>query len=78
MGYGKGTVQGKEIALIMCKCGRAKCTGYYLLHYKELNRVEEIKEKELKENPNCIFDLIDSPSSGETPGTFKELHVLNR
>lgn len=62
----------------MCKCGRAKCTGYYLLHRLELYKIDEIKEKELKENPNCIFDLIDSPSSGETPGTFKELHILNR
>lgn len=63
----------------MCKCGRDKCTGYYLLHVKELNEstLEEIKKKELKENPNYVFDLIDSPSSGETPGTFKELHVLN-
>lgn len=40
--------------------------------------MDVIKEKELKENPNCIFDHIDSSSSGETPGTFKELHVLNR
>lgn len=65
----------------MCRCGRcgrANCTGYYLLHKAELCKIDEIKEKELKENPNCIFDLIDSPSSGETPGTFKELHVLNK
>lgn len=65
----------------MCRCGRcgrANCTGYYLLHRAELCKIDEIKEKELKENPNCIFDLIDSPSSGETPGTFKELHVLNK
>lgn len=65
----------------MCRCGRcgrANRTGYYLLHKAELCKINEIKEKELKENPNCIFDLIDSPSSGETPGTFKELHVLNK
>lgn len=65
----------------MCRCGRcgrANCMGYYLLHKAELCKIDEIKEKELKENPNCIFDLIDSPSSGETPGTFKELHVLNK
>lgn len=65
----------------MCRCGRcgrANCTGYYLLHKAELCKIDEIKEKELEENPNCIFDLIDSPSSGETPGTFKELHVLNK
>lgn len=65
----------------MCRCGRcgrANCTGYYLLHKAELCKINEIKEKELKENPDCIFDLIDSPSSGETPGTFKELHVLNK
>ena len=31
-----------------CKCGRAECTGYYLLHKAELYKIDEIKEKDLK------------------------------
>lgn len=62
----------------MCKCGNARCTGYYLLHPKECTKevLNRIKTKERLENPNCKFILIDSPSSGEMYITFKELHVL--
>lgn len=62
----------------MCKiCGNDKCCGKYLLHPKELNMIHQIKEKELYENPNRTFILIDSPSSGEIFTKFKELHVID-
>ena len=60
----------------MCKCGRANCTGYYLLHPKEMSKVSKLKEKELSLNNRCTFDLRVSPSSGEIFTTFYELHVL--
>lgn len=62
----------------MCKiCGNDKCSGKYLLHPKELKEIPKIKEKELAENPNRTFLLIDSPSSGEIFTRFKELHVID-
>lgn len=53
-----------------------KCSGKYLLHPKELYKISEIKAKELTENPNRTFILIDSPGSGEIFTKFKELHVI--
>lgn len=61
-----------------CKCGNAKCKGFYLLHYKELHKVEDLKRKVLVEDCNCTFNLIDSPSSGEIYVKFKELHVISK
>ncbi len=60
----------------LCKCGNAKCTGFYLLHPKELEKIPDIKETELANDPECTFNLIDSPSSGEIYVKFKELHVI--
>lgn len=61
----------------MCKkCGHDNCIGFYLLHPMEFKDIGKIRKKELAENPNRTFDLIDSPSSGETFVKFKELHVL--
>lgn len=60
-----------------CKtCGRYNCTGFYLLHEKELDKVDEIKQKELSENANVQFDMMLSQSSGEIFTQFYELHVL--
>ena len=62
----------------MCSiCGNDKCSGKYLLHPKELSKILEIKRKELAENPNRTFKLVDSPSSGEIFTKFKELHVID-
>lgn len=62
----------------MCKiCGNDKCSGKYLLHPKELKEIPKIKEKELEQNPNRTFILVDSPSSGEIFTRFKELHVID-
>lgn len=62
----------------MCKiCGNDKCIGKYLLHPKELREIPKIKEKELIQNPNKTFILVDSPSSGEMFTRFKELHVID-
>lgn len=62
----------------MCNiCKNDKCSGKYLLHPKELFMINEIKERELKENPNRSFILVDSPSSGEIFTKFKELHVID-
>lgn len=56
----------------MCNiCGNDKCSGKYLLHPKEIFMINEIKERELKENPNRSFILVDSPSSGEIFTKFK-------
>lgn len=63
--------------VIMCKCGDPRCIGFYLLHPKEMGEIGNIKSKELKENPNCTFKLIDSPPSGEIYTKFMELHVLS-
>ena len=27
-----------------CKCGRKECTGYYLLHPKEMDKIFKIKK----------------------------------
>lgn len=62
----------------MCKiCGNDKCSGKYLLHPKELKEIPKIKEKELEQNPNRTFILVDSPGSGEIFTRFKELHVID-
>lgn len=62
----------------MCSiCKNDKCSGKYLLHPKELCKIPEIKAKELAENPNRSFILVDSPSSGEMFIRFKELHVID-
>lgn len=60
----------------MCKCGNEKCKGFYLLHPKEMIAVQKLKETELIADPDCTFDLRDSPSSGEVFTKFRELHVL--
>ena len=61
----------------MCKiCGNDKCIGKILLHPYELIHIPEIKARELAENPNRDFILVDSPSSGEVYTKFKELHVI--
>ena len=62
----------------MCtKCKDDRCSGMYLLHSKELSNRFKIIKKELKENPNRKFILINSPSSGEVFTKFYELHVLD-
>lgn len=61
----------------MCKiCRNDNCIGKYLLHPKELCEIPKIKQKELEENPNRTFIMVDSPSSGEVFTKFKELHVI--
>ena len=60
----------------MCKCGDKDCTGFYLLHPAEMVDLPRLKEKELKENPSCTFNLVDSDSSGEIFTKFRELHVI--
>ena len=62
----------------VCKCGRKECTGFYLLRPKEMDKIFEIKKKEVEAHKNnrLEFDLVDSPSSGEIYTRFKELHVL--
>lgn len=63
----------------MCmKCGNDNCIGSYLLHPVEVKEVPRLKEKELKEDPDTTFLLIDSPSSGEMFVKFKELHVISK
>lgn len=59
----------------MCKCGNRNCKGFILLHQKELKKIDEIKKRELEEDPDCRFELMDSPSSGEIFTKFYELHV---
>ena len=62
----------------MCKkCGDDRCSGMYLLHSKELSNRFGIIKKELTENSNRKFILINSPSSGEIFTRFYELHVLD-
>lgn len=62
----------------MCtKCKDERCSGMYLLHSKELSDRYEIIKKELAENKNKRFILINSPSSGEIFNKFYELHVLD-
>lgn len=61
----------------MCKnCKSDSCIGFYLLHPTEFHKVNTLKDKHLKENPKAEFELIVSPSSGETFTQFKELHVI--
>ena len=60
----------------MCKCGNNRCTGYYLLHPKEMNCIPEIKKKELEKNTDYTFKLIESP--GNLYVKFMELHVLEK
>lgn len=61
-----------------CKCGRKECTGYYLLHPKEMDKIFKIKKDEVEAHKNCRVDFVldNSPSSGEINTRFKELHVL--
>lgn len=62
----------------MCtKCKDDRCSGMYLLHSKELSNRFGIIKKELTENSNKKFILINSPSSGELFTRFYELHVLD-
>ena len=62
----------------MCtKCKDDRCSGMYLLHSKELSNRFRIIKKELTENTNRKFILINSPSSGEIFTKFYELHVLD-
>lgn len=61
----------------MCKCGNEKCTGFILLHEKELSELEEIKRIQCNECGDVRFELKDSPSSGEIFTKFYELHVIN-
>lgn len=66
-------------ATCKCKCGRKECTGFYLLHTKEMDKIFRIKKEEVEAHKNnrLEFDLMDSPSSGEIYTRFKELHVLS-
>jgi len=58
-----------------CKnCKQEKCIGFYLLHPSELHKIETLKKKHSNES----FQLINSPSSGETFVQFKELHVIEK
>jgi hypothetical protein len=62
----------------MCKkCNDDRCIGMYLLHQKELCDRYKLMKKELLENKNRSFILINSPSSGEIFTKFYELHVLD-
>lgn len=62
-----------------CKrCEFEGCIGYYLLHPAEFGKIEGLKQKQLEEDPNTTFELILSPSSGETFGRFKELHIIQK
>lgn len=62
----------------MCtKCKDDRCGGIYLFHSKELSDRFKIIKKELTENPNRKFILINSPSSGEIFTKFYELHALD-
>lgn len=63
---------------MICKCGNTKCKGYYLLHSKDLNSFSDLKQKELNIDPECTFETLTSPSSGEIFNTFKELHVRSK
>ncbi|GEM_PF-4398490 len=61
----------------MCKnCKIDKSIGFYLLHPAEFHKIDSLKDKHLKDNPSSKFELIVSPSSGETFTRFKELHVI--
>lgn len=63
----------------MCKkCKSDDCIGFYLLHPKEFHKIQSLKDKHLNENPDSEFELITSPSSGETILQFKELHVIEK
>ena len=61
----------------MCKvCNDDRCKGFYLYHPKEVvNRYKHIKQ-ELQKNENKMFILIKSPSGGDYPSRFSELHVI--
>lgn len=59
-----------------CKrCGDPRCTGYYLLHPRELYAVEYIKQKNIEACKGRTFKLITSkPDVLYTK--FRELHVI--
>lgn len=65
---------------ICVKCGSKNCIGFVLFHPKELNRVEKVKQRELKKNSNAKFKLIRSTDrNGNFDGCFTkfmELHVI--
>ena len=56
--------------LNICKCGNEKCFGFLLLHEKELEKIEQIKEIMCKEHGHVNFNLEKSPSSGEMFAKF--------
>jgi len=62
------------------KCGSDKCIGFVLFHPKELDRLDEVKQRELKENPSAKFKLIRSTNKDGSPDhlftKFMELHVI--
>lgn len=73
----KGLLSPSEKSKNTCKCGNPLCTGFYLLHPKEMGMLDKLKAQERERDPNCSFNLIDSPPSGEIFTRFKELHVLS-
>jgi hypothetical protein len=52
------------------------CLGFVLLHEKELEGIEQIKDSICKRHGNVEFDLKRSPSSGEIFTKFYDLHVI--
>lgn len=60
----------------VCKCGDKRCIGFLLLHERDLENLDKIKDFEKKEHGDVPFKLEDSPSSGEIFTKFYELHVL--
>ncbi|WP_339304383.1 hypothetical protein NST33_18045 [Paenibacillus sp. FSL L8-0435] len=53
---------------------------YYLLHEKQLNEIEKIKEEIMTElgTRNIDFEMKRSPSSGELFTKFYELYAHQR
>ena len=62
----------------ICKCGSKNCLGFLLLHEKELDDLDLIKDIQRKQHGNLDFDLLVSPSSGELFTKFYELHVIKK
>ena len=62
------------------KCDSYNCTGFYLLHPKELTEVKTLTDAELEKNPEATFKLIRSTNKdGGFDGCstkFMELHVI--
>lgn len=59
------------------KCGKENCSGFFLLHSKEMSEIPRLKARQRELDSECEFELIDSPSSGEVFTKFKELHVIS-